>query len=182
MPLSTQMIMLLFAIVAVTILFVFVIGKIGALKKWDTATLVRRETVVLFVIYIVALFVVTVIAREKREDHLDQWIPFADIILIVKNGYPWYVDNFIVLDVINVLLFIPYGLLAGEVLRLKRTKQLLPIASGIALSVVIEVVQFITKKGVFDVNDIIYNTLGTLIGCGLCVLFKWIWRKAAKPN
>ena len=35
---------------------------------------------------------------------------------------------------------------------------------GLGSSLVIEIVEYITKTGVFDIDDLIMNTLGTVIG------------------
>lgn len=172
MPATYSMIMLMFLTVVITVTVVFAIGKIGIKKKWDTSTLVRRQIIWLFIVYVFTLFVITVIARGKRNDDLIGLIPFGDIYYIIKNKYPWYFENLIILDMVNIALFVPLGILAKEVMCVKK---ILPVITGTAVSLTIEVIQLITNKGVFDVNDIMYNTIGTLIGCGIYALCKKLW-------
>ncbi len=58
----------------------------------------------------------------------------------------------------NILLFIPVGILAGKWVG-KRG-----IWFGIGLSSAIEIVQLISHRGLFELDDIIHNTLGTILG------------------
>ena len=174
MPSVSTMIILLFAIVVVAIIAIFLVAQIGVIKQWSVSNVVRWEMVALFAVYIITLLVITIVAREAREEQPVYMIPFGDLYFIIKNRYPWYVDNIILLNALNAALFIPYGFLAREVMR---GKMLIPLLSSIAVSLVIEILQLITKKGVFDINDIMYNTIGALIGCGLYALYKIILRR-----
>ena len=179
MPTVDSSIILLFLIVLTTGITMFVIGKIGEAKKQDASVIVRYQAVALLVIYIFTLLVITVIGRKARGDGLIFLIPFSDFYLIIKNGYPWYYDNLIVLNLVNAALFIPVGFLSREIMR---GKKLIPVIFGLVLSAVIEVVQLITDRGVFDVNDIIWNTFGTIIGCGIYALYKALWRRISNRD
>lgn len=71
----------------------------------------------------------------------------------------------------NVLLFIPYGFLGAWTSgRLRRI--LLCGVFGFLTSVGIESLQLVTRRGFFQIDDILTNTLGTVIGCGIfCIIF-----------
>ena len=76
--------------------------------------------------------------------------------------------------ILNILLFVPLGYL------LPLTKNMLDkwyivLMVGIGLSAVIEVTQLLTYRGWFDVDDILHNGLGALIGW-LCYK-KWLRSK-----
>ncbi len=74
-------------------------------------------------------------------------------------------------NILNVLLFMPVGFLAGCSFRRITFKKALLLGGG--LSVFIEVLQFILKKGFCETDDVIHNVLGCMIGYGLCnVIFK----------
>ena len=63
----------------------------------------------------------------------------------------------------NILLFIPFGFLIQLAFW---TKNVFPaVICGFILSLTIELVQFLCKLGSFEIDDIINNTFGTLIGC-----------------
>lgn len=178
MPVDNTMIILLCVILFVAFLIVFITGKVGVIKKWDAAILFRRQMFGLYFVYIFTLFVITVLSREPRTDDLPNiFIPFYEYYFIIKNGYPWYYDNMIILNVVNIALFIPYGVLAREVTR---KKVLIPLLTGIAVSLAIELLQLATGRGIFDINDIIYNALGTLIGCGICAACRAVLKISQK--
>jgi glycopeptide antibiotics resistance protein len=65
----------------------------------------------------------------------------------------------------NVMLFIPIGILVGGALKKKHIWNTVKI--GFVLSFFIELTQLITTRGVFNVDDIIHNILGCVIGYGI---------------
>lgn len=69
----------------------------------------------------------------------------------------------------NVVLFIPIGILIMLLLTCKN-KWVISIIIGSLLSTVIEVIQLISHRGLFEFDDIFHNTLGTVIGIGVFVL------------
>jgi len=68
----------------------------------------------------------------------------------------------------NILLFVPFGMLAPFLLNGKY-KALKTIFGGFVLSVIFESIQLYTGCGQFDVDDIMLNTTGAIIG----VLLYW---------
>lgn len=63
----------------------------------------------------------------------------------------------------NILAYIPLGLISGSLWKWKG------ILAGIGLSIASEMLQLITERGLFEFDDIIHNTLGTLIGLMICI-------------
>ena len=68
----------------------------------------------------------------------------------------------------NILLLIPFGWLLPLLWRPCRRLRWC-LGAGILFSVVIEVSQYITKRGFLQVDDIMTNALGTMIGFGISV-------------
>lgn len=70
----------------------------------------------------------------------------------------------------NVIMFIPVGVIAGWLWRWKG----LWIAAG--LSLLIEILQLITSRGLMEFDDVFHNMIGAVIGIGIvmicCKLFK----------
>lgn len=66
----------------------------------------------------------------------------------------------------NVFMFIPVGLVAGSLWKWKG------IIAGFALSITIELLQLISRRGLFEFDDILHNTLGTLIGVSLYMIIR----------
>ena len=66
----------------------------------------------------------------------------------------------------NILLFIPLGIFVGDLWKWKG------LLVGVGLTVSIELFQLISRRGLFEFDDIIHNTLGTVIGILLCLVFE----------
>lgn len=73
----------------------------------------------------------------------------------------------------NALLFLPFGLLIPAIRPIPLTKLL---GSALALSVAMELFQPIVGRS-FDADDLISNTIGTLIGYFLYFILKSVFRK-----
>lgn len=69
-------------------------------------------------------------------------------------------------SILNVLLFVPWGFL----LRLKRREEgfikavMMTSLTGFLTSFVIEVIQYDTGRGYFELTDLVTNVFGTLLG------------------
>lgn len=123
----------------------------------------RRALYVLLALYLSAVFSVTGIP-SLTSLHLNpsfNLIPLIDI----RNSPVDYIKN----TLLNILLFIPFGfflpLLWEEFRQLKSC-----IICGFCLSLGIEVLQIFTFR-LTDIDDLITNTLGTLLGFFLSKLF-----------
>ena len=64
--------------------------------------------------------------------------------------------------ILNIVCFIPVGLLVG--LILEKNRWVNALLAGLLVSLTIEFSQLIWHRGVFDVNDLFNNGLGALIG------------------
>lgn len=109
----------------------------------------------LLIIYIVLLFL-TLFCREKYNDfqymekfYLCEWLQN-----IFKN-------KTIFVNILgNTILFIPLGFILVSFFKRKS----LSILLGIAIIVMLEWLQFITKRGVLDIVDIFLNSFGLILG------------------
>lgn len=72
-------------------------------------------------------------------------------------------------NILNILMFIPIGFLTSVGLGVKKTITILCV--GFMLSVAIEVIQLVTRRGICNIDDVIHNTIGCIIGYGLFRLF-----------
>ena len=68
-------------------------------------------------------------------------------------------------NVLNIILFVPIGVLLFQLLRKITWKSALII--GLAISALIETSQLILCRGLFEWDDMIHNSLGCLLGCFL---------------
>lgn len=66
----------------------------------------------------------------------------------------------------NILCFLPFGILVPLVFNKKQT--FVRVAgAGILFSILIESLQFLLATGISDIDDVFFNTLGTLLGYGI---------------
>ena len=131
-----------------------------------------RLKILLGTAYIAALVQITVLrggidwqkVLEGARD-LPHLVPFGTTKELIGGGVWDLIYNIAG----NILWFVPLGMLLGKgsVLR--------AILLGAALSAAVEVSQYILVTGFSDVDDIIFNALGSLLGWILyrCLPIKW---------
>lgn len=138
-------------------------------KEW------KKITILFFIIYLFLLFLILVfkfptgmtvetlknlIHGEAVTRLAPQWVPFWTIADYVKKAHAvndWFVKNLVG----NVALFIPYGILIPCFSKWNGWKVVL---SGCFLSVFIEILQYATALGQLDIDDVILNTFGVMVG------------------
>lgn len=93
------------------------------------------------------------------------FIPFKTIVFYIKSVF----DGNINLDIpiinlsCNLLMFMPAAIyLPLYVKRIKTLKSC--IVAMLSILVFIELIQFLTRRGSFDIDDLILNILGVIIG------------------
>ena len=65
-------------------------------------------------------------------------------------------------NLLNVIIFVPLGILLG--IASKNIRWWIALLSGLCISVSIEILQFFSMRGFAEVDDVIHNTLGCMIG------------------
>ena len=73
----------------------------------------------------------------------------------------------------NVFAFVPFGLFVGYFLRKNKFTFIKTALLGFAFTVLIEGIQLVTKVGICDIDDVVLNTSGVVIGA---VAAKFIFR------
>jgi len=107
--------------------------------------------------YVFVVICSTVLCRVAATDYKYEVMPLWSYVDIY-NGK----NNLIVEVLLNVVLFIPIGLMLSCVVKGKRWLKVMMVAFG--LSLCIELSQLIFKRGLCEVDDVIHNTLGAMIG------------------
>ena len=120
----------------------------------------RWFSVLLLIEYIFMLFCSTVIFRPTGEVRQYDFHPF------------WSYDrpDLLIENIMNVIVFIPVGLLLGSAFKQMTWWKALLI--GCSISVTIEALQFWFMKGFSEVDDVMHNTVGCLIGFGFYSLIE----------
>lgn len=98
--------------------------------------------------------------REGSSLKQIEYIPFKTIFGYMFFQYGFY--NFFINIVCNIVLFIPYGLLGFVFPRLVSIK--LNLIYFLFPLLIIEFIQYISGRGTADIDDVILNSLGVVIG------------------
>lgn len=149
--------------------------------KKETATRIRLGGTILFVLYLIGLIYFLFFAENYGRiisdgDYRYNLVPLKEINRFIK-----YRDELGTLAVItnlggNVVGFIPFGLILPIINRRTRNFFLITMLS-FEFSLLVETVQLVLKVGSFDVDDIILNTLGGMIGYFIFYICNRVRRK-----
>lgn len=132
----------------------------------------------MFMIYLIIALAEVVgfpsISEWRRLSGLNEAIFNPNINLIPFN------DGSDISGILNIIFFMPFGFLLPTLWK-KYRSFLKTLSYGIIFSFIIEIGQLFTKNRATDINDLIMNTLGTIIGWimfnSLRKVFKKLTRK-----
>ena len=169
------------------LLSVFCLGVVLFIAFKGVRTGFRWSSVLLLIEYIFLLFCSTVIFRPTGETRQYDYHPF------------WSYDRpeLLIENIMNVIVFIPVGMILGSLLRVKgswskygswfkvngsstseATKSmtwLIVLLIGCSISVTIESLQFFFMRGFSEVDDVMHNTLGCILGYSLWLMVHGAW-------
>lgn len=154
------------------LLSIFCIGLVVFIAWKGFKTGLRYSAPLLLIEYIFLLFCSTVIFRATGTTRQYDFHPF------------WSYDrpDLLIENIMNVIVFIPVGMILGSLLRVKGSwsrngswskygswfrvngSWLIVLLIGCSISVTIEALQFWFMKGFSEVDDVMHNTVGCLIG------------------
>lgn len=142
------------------LLSVFCLGVVLFIAFKGVRTGFRWSSVLLLIEYIFLLFCSTVIFRPTGETRQYDFHPF------------WSYDRpeLLVENIMNVVVFIPVGLLLGSAFKQMTWWKALLI--GCSISITIEALQFWFMRGFLEVDDVMHNTIGCIAGY---ILVKGVW-------
>lgn len=119
---------------------------------------------IVLVAYLLLVLWLTICSRKLFLQADVEWMPFWTYRAILSEG-----KEYLVADIVNnVLLFLPIGVLMGLMVTQKSQKWwrgwLVVATTGIMLSVGIEGLQFVLKRGLCETDVVIHNMVGCLMG------------------
>ena len=148
-----------------------------------------RAVILVFSIYMVGFLFVTLLSREPSTGSTVVLKPFEGYRQSLQFN-PGFIDFLRLMyhkefgeaintiqvtsvsrleeNILNILLFVPFGFLFPTMLK-KMRKFFIIVPLGLALSLMVETVQFFTGLGIFDVDDLLNNTIGAW--CGYILFF-----------
>ena len=130
-----------------------------------------------FSAYVVFVLYYTVLGRYSQEEYTFQ--------IYIYKSYKYLIEDFgthsLRQVILNIIMLIPFGFLMPIVIKAKR-KYLITLLSAFALILFIESMQLIMQCGTFEVDDIINNLLGTVIGMLIYALAHSVYIRARSKN
>ncbi|MFI3213076.1 MAG: VanZ family protein [Eubacteriales bacterium] len=179
-------------LISVFFMFFFLYAREYGLKqaigKWINQFLHDKDFrhMFFFITYTIMILLETVLIRKSWDNPLENimggWWTYD------KNGEPVYTDA-----ILNVMLFIPFSTLLLWTCHTRWKLQKLWLLNVIwrglwisfAFSLSIELCQVIFKVGTFQIADLVYNSLGGLLGTMLGAVIvavdkRWEWSKVSK--
>lgn len=129
----------------------------------------RYSAALLLLELVFLLYGATVYFRGTLPKRLYNFTPFWSYQKIADGDSTGLLSE----NIMNVVSFVPIGFLLGFVS--KRLKWWMIIMVGFSLSLSVEVLQFVSKRGFTEFDDIIHNTIGCLLGLVLLTFMTKIW-------
>jgi glycopeptide antibiotics resistance protein len=136
---------------------VFVIGLVILIALKGFKTGLRYSAKLLLIEYIFLIFCSTVIFRYVGETRYYDFHPFWSYKAIQEGREDLLAEN-----IMNVVAFVPVGLLLG--IAFKQMTWWKALLIGCSISITIESLQFIFMRGFSELDDVMHNTLGCIVG------------------
>lgn len=137
-------------------------------KRKEKFILYKELSMLIFAVYILTLFQIVTFQDDVTWSS-NNFIPFKEILRYNISSRLFFKN---VLG--NMILFLPFGLFTSYFLKVEKPH--LPIILTVIASISIEVVQMIIGR-VFDVDDILLNIVGGLLGFFVYNIFRLISNK-----
>lgn len=138
------------------LLSVFCLGVVLFIAWKEFKTGLRHSANLLLLEYIFLIFCSTVIFRATGETRQYDFHPF------------WSYDrpDLLIENIMNVVVFMPVGILLGFMFQVSCFKMTWwkALLIGLCISVTIETLQFYFMKGFSELDDVMHNTLGCVVG------------------
>ncbi len=144
----------------------------------QTIALLRKQRfkirLVLFVAYCLFVIYYAVLSREVGDRHKAD-LRFMWAYQEMFTGHPEWKED-VGYNLKNILFFVPFGFLFPNIytLRLseffKNRRWLIVLCCGLALSLLVEITQYIFCLGLCELDDLVCNGLGAVVGHWLYLL------------
>ena len=115
---------------------------------------------IVFTVYLLILFRITVFRTNSYPtEYAVNLSLFTDLVATYHENGIWMV---IYLVIGNIVWFVPFGFLLPMIWQKLKVYYTIPL--GFCLSLTIELGQLISGKGMFEIDDLVLNTLGASAG------------------
>jgi len=153
------------------------------MKKREIIRIISR---ICFVIYMIVLVYFLLLSdgfgrTEGYSQYRYNLVPFQEIVRFIK--YRAYINfSSVVINLLgNVVAFMPFGALIRWVVD-RKMRWFQATGYTFLFSLCVELLQLVARVGVFDVDDLILNTLGGLMGFWIYYLLLLINRRSERDE
>lgn len=146
-------------------------------KGTKTLTLPVFLLYAMFFCYIIVVLGVTLLNRQPYQTELFRWTPFYSYI----EAWNQYKDADWRNIILNIFMLVPFGFLLPYIADIFKKTGWTALA-GLAFTLFIEATQLILRRGFFETDDLINNTLGVLIGYGFYRLADYFNKRLKKES
>jgi glycopeptide antibiotics resistance protein len=150
------------SIVYWVLLVVLVVGVAFILFSQETRRL-QKIAKLLLLEWCWVVFSSAVFFRETKPENAIVLVPLSSYFCITENSY--FLEA-MVINILNIIMFVPIGLL----LRMSSHNWKGVVLVGGLISVAIEVTQFVLRRGLCEIDDVIHNVLGCMVGYAIATL------------
>ncbi|MCI3939270.1 VanZ family protein [Chryseobacterium aahli] len=98
--------------------------------------------------------------RFQYDENVIRIEPLFSTLSYIENTIRWWDIIRVVLG--NVVMFIPFGFLGWAFPQVKHLKN--TIITFVSAIVIVEALQYFSRLGIFEVDDVILNTFGVYLG------------------
>lgn len=139
----------------------------------------RQSIKILLFAYCLIVFCFTVLGRTVQGEAICNLVPLSSWRLLLSVPFHGHGEYILKQIIVNMLMVVPIGLLFGLSQSSMLSKCLL---FGLLFSISIELLQYCTRTGLCETDDVIHNTLGCLVGFGIGRLILRFTKKKIKPE
>lgn len=152
--------LVIFAVLGLCVLVVVVLFVRFCVNHWDTS--MNKGKTAIFLMYFAIVLYATVFMRIGLSNVGTTVAekPFDDLMLAIRYREPEMLQHMIM----NILMFLPFGYLITEMNPRHLRKWSFALIGGLMASTTIEMIQYVFQLGQSDIDDIIANTLGAVLG------------------
>lgn len=155
--------LLLFAVVALGLIVRYMA------KHWRS---INKVALIILILYLALVAYLTLTMRFGTTIKTIQMVPLSRISQAVKEWDLALMEH----DYQNMLMFVPLGILIPLLHPHRFNKFSYAFLSGVILSTGIETTQLLYQLGICDIDDIIANTVGAVVGYLVCAFYLRVTR------
>lgn len=145
-------------------------------RRYSKELITKKQGIILWTLinYVIVLLFFTIFGRRSWDYYRYNFEVGYSYLDVLSTGN----RDLAVQIVANIVIFIPIGFMSCYLL--KRYAFYKSVFCGIVLSLLIELLQFLMKRGCCEIDDLISNLIGTILGCLIITMYRLVKTKKAR--